>query len=53
VAADEIKVYTTTNLTNADSWLLREDATVEKADGIYTITIPNAPETLFVSFGKP
>ncbi len=53
VAAEEIAVYTTTNLTNADSWLLREDATVEKADGIYTITIPNAPETLFVSFGKP
>ena len=53
VAVEEIAVYTTTDLTNADSWQLREDATVEKADGIYTITIPNAPETLFVSFGKP
>lgn len=52
VAAGDIKIYTTTDLTNANSWQLREDATVEKADGIYTITIPNAPETLFVSLDK-
>ena len=53
VAADEIEIYTTTNLADANSWQLRNDATVVESDGIYTVTIPNAPETLFVSFGKP
>ena len=53
VAAEEIEIYTTTNLTDANSWQLRNDATVVESGGIYTITIPNAPETLFVSFGKP
>ena len=53
VAADEIEIYTTTNLADANSWQLRDDATVVESDGIYTVTIPNAPETLFVSFGKP
>lgn len=50
VAADEIKVYTTTDLADADSWQLRDDAVVEGkgSDGKYTVTIPDAPATLFI-----
>ena len=54
VAADEIKVYTTTYLADADSWQLRDDAVVEGkgSDGKYTITIPDAPATLFIILDK-
>lgn len=54
VAADEIKVYTTTDLADADSWQLRDDAVVEGkgSDGKYTVTIPDAPATLFVILDK-
>jgi len=48
VAADEIEIYTTTNLADANSWQLRNDATVVESDGIYTVTIPDAPATLFI-----
>ena len=54
VAADEIKVYTTTDLADADSWQLRDDAVVEGkgSDGKYTVTIPDAPATLFIILDK-
>ena len=54
VAADEIKVYTTTDLADSDSWQLRDDAVVEGkgADGKYTVTIPDAPATLFIILDK-
>lgn len=54
VAADEIKVYTTTDLAEADSWQLRDDAVVEGkgSDGKYTVTIPDAPATLFIILDK-
>jgi hypothetical protein len=54
VAADEIKVYTTTDLADADSWQRRDDAVVEGkgSDGKYTVTIPDAPATLFIILDK-
>ena len=54
VAADEVKVYTTTDLADADSWQLRDDAVVEGkgSDGKYTVTIPDAPATLFIILDK-
>ena len=45
-------IWATTNLLTGE-WQPAEGASVEEADGNYLIMVPDAPESLFISVGKP
>ena len=45
-------IWSTTNLVTGE-WQQASGVTVVELDGKYLITVPESPETLFISVGKP